>query len=157
MAWQLPRSLPFSLLLFLVFVFRASAPCRLWSHAEPSAITLLRWLETVTCPWCCWQSVLTTSWTLEPGLSSHSQGRGWPQGARHRDIHRKDLQLFGSEEESTACKQLEILQPDQCVWSCKEVWLSSVCSASFLTSQHSLFIPTLEEGPWLLPDLQSLA
>lgn len=63
----------------------------------------------------------TTSWTLEPGLSSHSQGRGWSQGARHRDIHRKDLQLFGSEEESTTCKQLEILQPDQYVRKCGSV------------------------------------
>lgn len=100
---------------------------------------------------------LTASWTLEPGLSSHSQGRGWSQGARHRDIHRKDLQLFGSEEESTTCKQLEILQPDQYVWSFKEVWLSSLRSASFLTSLYSLFIQTQEEGPWLQPDLQSLA
>lgn len=37
------------------------------------------------------------------------------------------------------------------------MWLSSVCSASFLTSQYSLFIQTQEEGPWLQPDLQSLA
>lgn len=31
-------------------------------------------------------SLLTTSWTLEPGPSCPGQGRGWLPGARHRDL-----------------------------------------------------------------------